>query len=178
MAWRWLLPSSETHEIRELDYTMNRIIPGMIRDCSLISVAVLIWLLLGCGPMKPTSIHFVIPDDFIGRIDIVHDSAKGMPLEQNHNALTIEIPKSGQLQVRSLSVLQSPHTLSASFRSGRQLPVNLDNATSNDARVCLWPLGSISGTHFPQKTFQFIVGTATQRDNIADAIRRQAMGEN
>lgn len=129
-------------------------------------------LVVGCKVSKPLSIHLVVPDMYVGKIEFVLDPENGMRFDPIKSAITLEIPKTGKVSVSSFAAFENDFVLSASFHSGTSLTVDPEIANQDPTNtVSLWSIGTISGTYYPKKTLVFIVGTAKQRDEIAGTLQ-------
>ena len=125
-------------------------------------------LVTSCKVSKPLSIHLVVPDTYVGKIELVLDPENGMRLDPIKRSMTLGIPKTGRVLVRSFAPFENYYVLSASFHSGTSLTVDPETVNQGQTdTVALWSLGSVSGTYYPKKTLIFIVGTAKQKDEIA-----------
>jgi hypothetical protein len=121
-------------------------------------------ILAGCGDGSGTPVHFVVPDGFRGRIDIVRDTKHGSQIELQDGRYTIVVPASGTLRVRSFRSLQRWHTTTAAYASGMTLPVTGTAGTNTD--IGFFELGSSAasssnGARSPESVVCF-VGTLSE----------------
>src|SRR5687768_7802659 len=98
-------------------------------------------LFAGCGDGSGPPVHFIVPDGFRGRIDIVLDAKQGSRIETHDGTYVLIIPASGTLRVRSLQSLDRWHTATAAYVSGTSLPV-LAGTGGTNSTIGFYELGS------------------------------------
>ena len=127
-------------------------------------IALIALIFAGCGDGSGPPVHFVVPDGFRGRIDIVLDTKHGSRIETQDGRYTLVIPASGTLRVQSFRSLQRWHTTTAAYASGRALPV-IGTAGTNST-IAFFELGSsaTSGNKGAGSTESVVcfVGTASE----------------
>ena len=124
--------------------------------------------LAGCGDGSRPSVHFIVPDGFRGRIDIVLDTKYGSQIKTQDGRNTYVIPASGTLRVHSFRSLQRWHTTTAAYASGMTLPVIGTAGTNNT--VAFFELGAsaTSGSNGADSTESVVcfVGTIPEARKI------------
>jgi hypothetical protein len=127
-------------------------------------IAFVALIFAGCGDGSGPPVHFVVPDGFRGRIDMVLDTKHGSRIVTQDGRYTFVIPASGTLRVQSLRSLQRWHTATAAYASGHVLPV-VGTAGTN-SMIGFFEIGSsaTSGNNGAGSTESVVcfVGTASE----------------
>jgi hypothetical protein len=117
---------------------------------------------LGCGDGSGSPIHFIIPNGFNGKVEIIHDAENGMTLTNRAGTLVCAIPPTGQLRVKSLQPFQSWHSETASYENeSKLLPASNSNGISFFA-LGTYAISSTSGSN--AQGVIYFVGTKADAD--------------
>jgi hypothetical protein len=68
------------------------------------------------------NIHFVLPDGYAGRFEVVLDEVNGIDVKFEDGRYTYEIPESGILKVKSFEPFNDWHRKTAAYRNGTVIP--------------------------------------------------------
>ena len=68
------------------------------------------------------NIHFVLPDGYVGRFEVVLDEVNGADVKFENGRYTYEIPENGVLRVKSFEPFNEWHRKTAAYRSGKVIP--------------------------------------------------------
>jgi hypothetical protein len=125
-------------------------------------------LLVGCGRSSAPSgpVRFIVPDGYRGAFDLILDPTNGVAFAKTNDEYIIVIPRSGQLRVRTFSILEQPHEEFAAYVSGESIPSDssIKSATGMPASmVGLRNRGTARLGDGPM-TAVFIVGTEQDVD--------------
>jgi len=125
-------------------------------------------LLVGCGRSSTPSgpVRFIVPDGYRGAFDLILDPTNGVTFAKTNGEYVLVIPPSGQLRVRTFSILAQPHEEFAAYASGQSIPSDssLKGATAMPASmVGLRNRGTIRLGDGPM-TAVLIVGTEQDVD--------------
>lgn len=112
-----------------------------MKKVSSLVVSVMVLGLIWC--LIPNYVRYVVPDGFRGFINIVQDSSAD-PVKQHLFILTIDVPPSGKIEVKSLKSLRAWCVFDASYVSGEALPVYFPGDNENKG-VGLWIMGPPAG---------------------------------
>jgi hypothetical protein len=107
-------------------------------------------------------IHYVIPDGYTGAFQIVLDEVKGVDIKLENGSYTYNIPKAGQLRVKSFQPFYGCHKEIARYTNGTQLPTDDHNTVKSDT-VALRVLGTTSTNDGPL-TMTNVIGTQKEAE--------------
>lgn len=130
-------------------------------------------LAAGCHRFRGnTEIHFLLPDGYQGAVRLVVDE-QGQVLTASNDTVTLTVPESGILHVKSLGPLRKWHKEFAVYIDGTHLPEGDWNTTSADT-IAFWSLGEHG--HSPRRKVEalFYVGTKMEADEFIRQIRSPA----
>lgn len=123
----------------------------------------------GCGDGGGLPVHFVVPDGFRGRIDIVLDTKHGSRMEAQDGRYTFIIPASGTFRVQSLQPLEKWHSTTAAYVSGTTLPVVAETGGTNST-IGFFQFGSSATSRSDNSdsthTVVCFVGTAAETESL------------
>lgn len=139
-------------------------------------------LLVGCDQEPKTSIlnrsasitpcapiHFIVPNDFHGRIEITEDGVIGNDPATNNGTLVITVPSSGKVQLRNWEFLFCEHHETASYASG--IPIADPNMTKVGQvfppnKIGFYALGTEVSSSHPKETAVWFIGTKNDLDHL------------
>ncbi len=133
-----------------------------IRNCILL---LLVMNSFGCGLsgfLNP-SVHYVLPDRYVGVFKIILDESSGVSVNRKGWRYTYEIPPSGILRIKSFAPIEQWHEETAAYRNGTKLLI--PDSTVSDGAVALRSLGTYTRGDGPP-TMTFVIGTKAQEDEL------------
>jgi hypothetical protein len=116
------------------------------------------------------NIHFILPDGFTGRFEVVLDEVNGSEIGFENGRYTYEIPQSGILKVKSFEPFQHWHTKTAAYQSGRRIS---DSSEVDSNTIALRSVGgsgsrNIGGTNVGPTILGYAIGTEDQARKLID----------
>lgn len=115
------------------------------------------------------NIHFILPDAYTGRFEVVLDEVNGLDVKFENDRYTYQIPQSGVLKVKSFEPFQQWHEETAAYKSGQEIPRDSDDPNV----VALRSLGgsgtrNIEGQNVGPTILGFAVATEAQALKLMD----------
>jgi hypothetical protein len=149
--------------------TPPRRIPPKPSALAIASLAAFLFsfLFVGCrqNPDSTPTVHFVVPDQFKGTIEISQD-LNGIALSSKSNIYTVTIPADGKLRVKSLKPLNNSHMMAASYASGNPLPLEVGPSGSPGIVALHYPARMSASKPDSQL---YLVGTSEEADSFYNA---------
>lgn len=114
------------------------------------------------------NIHFVLPDGYTGRFEVVLDEGNGIDVKVENDRYTYEIPESGVLKVKSFEPFNEWHKKTAAYRSGKVIPDENEVDSNTPALRSLSGSGSrsIGGKNVGPVILGYAIGTEEQAKKI------------
>ena len=116
------------------------------------------------GRGKDYTIQFIVPSNYRGVVFIDLDIVNGIdPAVRSHSTYTYDIPETGRLKVKTLSLFQEYHKMTARYADGRPLPTMESGGqgpavTDESVDVALRGMGTITRSDDDQ-SYLLSVGT-------------------
>jgi hypothetical protein len=126
----------------------------------LFALLVAIVSISSCVPLRVTTIRFVFPIGFHGRVKLVLDE-HGKQFRATNGFLVIHVPEDGSLRVKDFAPFDQRHKYEAFFADGTRIPVENDAGVTADT-VALRSLGTHWHQHMeypPVEAMLYFVGT-------------------
>lgn len=108
---------------------------------------------------QTTTIAFVIPTGFSGLILIKEDKIDGHPLYISNDVYLIDVPRTGELAVKTLSPFTQWHKTTGYYKNGKLIPYELFSGTQE---LGLYDLPTVIG-----KGCYYFVGRTEQYNFIS-----------
>lgn len=118
--------------------------------------------ILSCVALNP-SIHYILPDGYVGVLRIQLDEKEGVEVKAKDGRYTYEIPASGVLKVKSLAPFEPMHEETAAYKNGAV--IELTGSNVSDEAVALRSLGTYQRGDGP-RTMAFVIGTKQEEDKL------------
>ena len=121
---------------------------------------------LGCRFQSPPEVKFVIPNGFYGPIIVMNDK-NGARLLRRDGAYIIDVPESGVVKIRSVSIFEQMTAQSATYADGQRIPFDygvMDDpkVAVSDDKIALRPCGRKD--YDWGSVFRFYVGNKEDAD--------------
>ena len=140
---------------------MKRILPLTLVILSLM-------LSPSCTSFNP-GVHFILPDGYTGSFRIVLDETQGVDVKLEGDRYIYRIPEAGELKVKSFQPLMTWHKLTATYRSGKEIPY-ADSTVKPDAIALRSGPGSgsreIEGKNVGPIILFYVIGTQEQVNSV------------
>lgn len=120
---------------------------------------------LGTYNSRLPRVTFVLPDDYVGRLEVIKAMHAPDILGESMLDAHVYFPSDGRVEVQSLGKLQRAHRLSCSYRNGKSMPVSFDGPDNATALR----LGTFVDNGTTQKIV-YIVGTKADEDALINAL--------
>jgi hypothetical protein len=114
-----------------------------------------------CGVIKP-SVHYILPDGYVGMFKIILDEKNEVDVKLERGTYTLEIPQDGVLRIKSFTPFDAWHEVTASYKSGKEIPTL---GTVADDSIALRDVGTGERGYGPT-TKTGVIGTKAQEDKI------------
>jgi hypothetical protein len=148
-------------------------------------------LLMLCAGLKSSvyaqteperSIHFVLPNGFVGAFKLVLDKQAGVEMKLENGRYTLEIPRSGSLKIKSFKPFAELHQTTAAYRSGKMIPYDPSGSLTPKTiafRDVWMIIGDIDGKGemVPPVVRTYMIGTKRQADKLKRRLEKQKRAE-
>jgi hypothetical protein len=122
----------------------------------------------GCIRPPLPEVHLVIPNDYLGIIQIVVHPFDGVDVRPEGNKRTYVIPKHGVLQVKNHLPPEGKMRVTAEYSEGTPIKVAYRLKMYKEGTICVY------GPYYndPSKTYMFLVGTDKEIQQGIDSWKR------
>lgn len=155
----------------------------MQRSLSAILIPALLMLSIVCEGLNAQtepkySIHFILPDGYVGVFRLVLDKEAGVEMKLENGRYALEIPKNGVLKIKSFRPFAELHEIDAAYKSGKKIPYDVSGSLmpKSIALRKVWVVvGDMdeNGEMSPPVVWTYLIGTKQQADKLKRRLEKR-----
>ena len=122
---------------------------------------------LSCGlsDLANPSVHYVLPNAYLGMFKVILDEKGGTEVEKNGGRYTYEIPDDGILKLKNFEPLRQMHEETAAYRNGER--ITIPDSKASDDTIALRSVGQHTRGDGPF-TIIFVLGKKQHADKVKE----------